>query len=230
MNAAARRLVIAAVAAPSIGAVAVVALIVTAFAALAGTGSDPADSTSRGSVCAAAGADDSGACVGGTSDASGSSAGGGSGSLGGSSDGVTAGGWGGYSKGLIPAAGLCPLSAAGQMLRCDAAGQWNAMSAAYRADSGSPICITDSYRSMAVQVRLRAEKPTLAAVPGTSNHGWALAVDLCEAGRTAMDFSTRTYVWLKANAAGFGWVHPAWAEPGRGQEEPWHWEYVGSAS
>ena len=141
--------------------------------------------------------------------------------------GVTAGGWGGYSNGLIPATALCPLSAAGQLLRCDAATEWDAMSAAYQAVAGSPICITDSYRSLAVQVRLRAEKPTLAAVPGTSNHGWALAVDMCEAGRTAMGFTTPTYLWLKANAAAFGWDHPAWAEPGQGQEEPWHWEYVG---
>ncbi len=146
---------------------------------------------------------------------------------GGGSDGLTAGGWGGYSNGLIPAAALCPLSAAGQLLRCDAARQWDAMSAAYQAASGAPICITDSYRSLAAQVRLRAEKPTLAAVPGTSNHGWALAVDLCEAGRTAMGFSTPAYLWLKANAASFGWVHPAWAESGQGQEEPWHWEYIG---
>ena len=146
------------------------------------------------------------------------------------SGGVTDGGWGGYSNGQIPATALCPLSAAGQLLRCDAATAWDAMSAAHRAATGSPICITDSYRSLAAQVRLRAEKPALAAVPGTSNHGWALAVDMCEAGRSGMRFTTPTYLWLKANAAGFGWMHPAWAEPGSGQEEPWHWEYVGSAS
>lgn len=230
MNRVARRLVIGVVAAPSIGAVAVVALVVTAFAALAGTGSDPADSAPGGSVCAAGGTDDSGACVGGAGGASGSpgsSRSGGSGASAGSSGGVTAGGWGGYSNGLIPAAALCPLSVAGQLLRCDAAGQWDAMSATYRVASGSPICITDSYRSLAVQVRLRAEKPSMAAVPGTSNHGWALAVDLCEAGRNGMEYATPTYLWLKANAARFGWVHPSWADPGRGQEEPWHWEYVG---
>ncbi len=42
-----------------------------------------------------------------------------------------------------------------------------------------------------------------------------------------MGFSTPAYLWLKANAASFGWVHPAWAESGQGQEEPWHWEYIG---
>jgi hypothetical protein len=144
--------------------------------------------------------------------------------------GVADGGWGGFSNGEIPASALCPLTAVGQLLRCDAAAAWDAMSAAFEADTGTPICITDSYRSLAMQVRLRAEKPILAAIPGTSNHGWALAVDLCEFGRTGMGYATPTYEWLKANAARFGWVHPAWAEPGRGQEEPWHWEYVGGTS
>ena len=45
--------------------------------------------------------------------------------------------------------------------------------------SARPICITDSYRTYASQVRLYGQKPALAAVPGTSNHGWGLAVDLC---------------------------------------------------
>lgn len=145
-------------------------------------------------------------------------------------DRATSGGWGGFSNGQIPATALCPLDAPGQALRCDAAAAWGAMSDAYQAFSGSPLCVTDSYRSLAVQVRLRAEKPTLAAVPGTSNHGWAMAVDLCEADRTAMGYATSTYRWLTVNAATFGWAHPEWAEPGRGQEEPWHWEYVGSPS
>lgn len=146
------------------------------------------------------------------------------------SGGAAAAGWGGYSNGLIPATALCPLTVAGQMLRCDAAAAWNAMSDAYQTNNGSPICVTDSYRPLDVQERLRAEKPALAAIPGTSNHGWALAVDLCETGGAAMGFTTPTYRWLKANAAAFGWAHPAWAEPGHGQEEPWHWEYVGGTS
>jgi hypothetical protein len=154
----------------------------------------------------------------------------GAGTTGIAGDGVTSGAWGGFSNGQIPASALCPLDAPGQLLRCDAAAAWNAMSAAYEAATGAPLCITDSYRSLAVQVRLRAEKPALAAVPGTSNHGWALAVDLCEAGRTAMGYTTPAYLWLKGNAASFGWAHPGWAEPGAGQEEPWHWEYVGSPS
>jgi cell wall-associated NlpC family hydrolase len=133
--------------------------------------------------------------------------------------------WGGYPNGLIPPSAMCPLGVAGHSLRCDAAAAYRAMSAAYAAASGSPICITDSYRAYASQVRLYGQKPALAAVPGTSNHGWGLAVDLCGG---VERYGTAPYNWLKANAGRFGFLHPDWAEPGNGREEPWHWEYAGT--
>jgi len=133
--------------------------------------------------------------------------------------------WGGYPNGLIPPSAMCPLGAAGHSLRCDAAAAYRAMSAAYAASFGGPLCITDSYRTYAGQVKLYGEKPALAAVPGTSNHGWGLAVDLCGGIET---FGTPQYAWLVANAGRFGFLHPTWADPGNGREEPWHWEYAGS--
>ena len=39
-----------------------------------------------------------------------------------------------------------------------------------------------------------------------------------------LTFDSAGYHWLKANAWRFGFVHPAWAEPGRVVTEPWHWE------
>ncbi|MGY1785723.1 D-alanyl-D-alanine carboxypeptidase family protein [Geodermatophilus sp. SYSU D00698] len=132
--------------------------------------------------------------------------------------------WGGYPNGLIPPSALCPIGVGGHSLRCDAAAAWRAMSAAFASAFGQPICITDSYRTYAGQVRLYGEKPALAAVPGTSNHGWGLAVDLCG----GIDgFGTPQYAWMVANAGRFGWLHPTWADPGNGREEPWHWEYAG---
>jgi cell wall-associated NlpC family hydrolase len=133
--------------------------------------------------------------------------------------------WGGYPNGLIPPSAMCPLGVAGHSLRCDAAAAYRAMSAAFASAFGTPICITDSYRTYASQVRLYGEKPALAAVPGTSNHGWGLAVDLCGG---IESFGTATYNWMKANAGRFGFLHPDWAEPGNGREEPWHWEYAGT--
>jgi LAS superfamily LD-carboxypeptidase LdcB len=120
---------------------------------------------------------------------------------------------------------MCPLGVAGHSLRCDAAAAYRAMSAAFETSFGTPICITDSYRTYASQVRLYGQKPNLAAVPGTSNHGWGLAVDLCGG---IQNFGTAPYTWMKANAGRFGFLHPDWAEPGNGREEPWHWEYAGT--
>jgi cell wall-associated NlpC family hydrolase len=133
--------------------------------------------------------------------------------------------WGGYPNGLIPPSALCPLGAAGHSLRCDAAAAWRAMSGAFGTAFGTPLCITDSYRGYASQVRLYGEKPALAAVPGTSNHGWGLAVDLCGG---VDSYGTAQYAWMVANAGRFGFVHPTWADPGNGREEPWHWEYAAS--
>ncbi len=132
--------------------------------------------------------------------------------------------WGGYPNGLIPPSALCPLGVAGHALRCDAAAAYRAMSTAYASEFGEPLCITDSYRTYAAQVRLYGEKPALAAVPGTSDHGWGLAVDLCGGIET---FGTAPYRWMVANAGRFGWLHPTWADPGNGREEPWHWEFAG---
>ncbi|HEU5473974.1 MAG TPA: D-alanyl-D-alanine carboxypeptidase family protein [Actinophytocola sp.] len=132
--------------------------------------------------------------------------------------------WGGYPNGFIPIAALCPADHAGHMLRCDAAQSFQAMSAGYAAVAGQPLCLTDSYRTFDAQVRLYAAKPALAAIPGTSNHGWGLAVDLCGGAETA---GTPTHAWLTANARAFGWSNPPWARPGNGREEPWHWEFTG---
>jgi cell wall-associated NlpC family hydrolase len=133
--------------------------------------------------------------------------------------------WGGFPNGLIPPSAMCPLEVAGQMLRCDAAAAHRAMSSAFAGAFGTPLCTTDAYRTYAGQVQLYAEKPDLAAVPGTSNHGWGLAVDLCGG---VERFGTAEYAWMLANAGRFGFHHPRWADPGNGREEPWHWEYAGA--
>jgi hypothetical protein len=63
----------------------------------------------------------------------------------------------------------------------------------------------------------------LAAVPGTSIHGWGRAVDF-ECGGQRMTFESPCYAFLKYFGASFGFFHPAWAEPGQPGAEPWHWE------
>jgi hypothetical protein len=126
----------------------------------------------------------------------------------------------GYPNGMLPLSALCPLNGTnGLVLRADAAAAFNRMAAA-----GGMPCAGNSYRSYAEQVALYRIKPNLAAVPGTSNHGWGVAVDFACG---AESFGTAAYQWLKANGPTYGWTHPSWAEPGGSRPEPWHWEYTG---
>jgi hypothetical protein len=130
-----------------------------------------------------------------------------------------------YANGTIPAAALCPLwGAPGQLLRADAAAAFERLAKAYAAEFASPLCVTDSYRPLAEQVRVFAAKPTLAARPGTSNHGWGTALDLCGG---IQSFGTSQHLWMQAHAPLYGWFHPAWAEPTGSKPEPWHWEFGG---
>lgn len=129
------------------------------------------------------------------------------------------------ANGFLDSASLCPLDGApGHALRADAAAAFNRMTAASLAERGERLCVNDSYRSYAGQVSVFRRKPRLAAVPGTSRHGLGVAVDIGCGGER---FGSATYRWLKANAGRFGWMHPAWAEPGGSMPEPWHWEFVG---
>jgi hypothetical protein len=131
----------------------------------------------------------------------------------------------GYANGTIPLTDLCPLwGAPGAYLRADAAYAFSRLSQAYAAVFGTSVCVTDSYRSYPEQVRVYAEKPQLAAVPGTSNHGWGTAADLCGG---IESFDTETHRWMLLNAPSYGWFHPAWAEPDGSRPEPWHWEFAG---
>lgn len=129
-----------------------------------------------------------------------------------------------WSNGRIPAGDLCTLWERDHSLRADAAVALAKLNIAYKKQFGTSICLTDSYRSLSSQYRLRAIKPGLAAVPGTSQHGWGLAVDLCGG---VDNYGSVTYRWLRANAPAYGWDNPDWALPGgSGPTEAWHWEYL----
>ncbi|SEO77978.1 NlpC/P60 family protein [Trujillonella endophytica] len=129
--------------------------------------------------------------------------------------------WGGFGNGRIPAAALCAIGEF-HALRCDAAAGYAALADAFAEAFDRPLCITDSYRSFGAQVSAFRAKPRLAAVPGTSNHGWALAVDLCGGINRSGSAEWR---WMSANAGRFGFVQPDWAGPAGEKPEPWHWEF-----
>jgi hypothetical protein len=135
---------------------------------------------------------------------------------------VPAGAWGGYSNGRIPSAALKhPQTAPNQLLEPEAADAFDQLFNAYRAKFGRPLGVTDSYRSYALQVITKRNKPGLAAEPGTSNHGWGLALDI-----VVGSYSSADYQWLRANAPRYGWDNPTWARQGGSREEKWHWEFA----
>ncbi len=64
-----------------------------------------------------------------------------------------------------------------------------------------------------------------AAVPGTSNHGWAKAIDLKDQ-QGELAFGSPGWTWMRAHAAEYGWNWP-WPNTGAYGLRPWHWEWVG---
>lgn len=120
-----------------------------------------------------------------------------------------------FGNGRVPANALAPIEQNGHRLYGPAAASWDAIVDAAAAD-GIDLRITDSYRSYEQQVDLAARKGLysqggLAATPGTSNHGWGLAVD-------ADVRDPEVLAWLRRHGPDFGWVE---AVP----REPWHWEF-----
>lgn len=127
------------------------------------------------------------------------------------------------ANGQIDADDLCALWDGTQLLRGDAAVALAELNLNYRAEFGRDLCITDSYRSLGAQRQLAYRKPGLAATPGTSNHGWGLAIDLCPSETN----NGGVMRWLEENGRTYGWANPGWAQRGgSGAYEPWHWEYV----
>jgi LAS superfamily LD-carboxypeptidase LdcB len=97
------------------------------------------------------------------------------------------------------------------------------------------ITFTDGYRSLARQQALFDKYgSTRAAKPGTSNHGWGIAIDMYWGVRTSMykDSNKRTsgykhpnYIWFLNNGWKWGWINPAKLRDNSGTDEWWHWEY-----
>ena len=130
-----------------------------------------------------------------------------------------------HANGNWPAAALCELPGGGHFLRPDAAEAFVRLSFDYAQAFGTPLCLTDSYRSLAGQRRLARAKPRLAARAGTSTHGDGVAVDLCGGAET---FGAAEHIWLRENGLRFGWDNPDWARVDGSRPEPWHWEFTGA--
>jgi len=119
-----------------------------------------------------------------------------------------------YGNGKIPAHALSPIGATGHSMWAPAAGKFEELLAAANAD-GVKIGINDSYRTYERQVELvdrlgLYNEGGLAAVPGTSNHGWGRAVDL--------KLDGEALAWMRTNGERFGFVEDT-------PRETWHWAF-----
>jgi hypothetical protein len=103
-------------------------------------------------------------------------------------------------------------------------------SSSYALPGFTPPRIESCYRSLEMQQWWRnyycfLGHCELAAVPGTSVHGWGRAIDF-EDQYGELTFQSPGYAWLQANAARFGFHQPAWAYTPGPDAEAWHWEAV----
>lgn len=87
------------------------------------------------------------------------------------------------------------------------------------------IVFNDGYRTYERQVSMKKKYGSKAATPGTSNHGWGLAVDISVGGQKA--YNSQIYKWLFENGWKFGWYNPVKLRDKSGLDEAWHWEYHG---
>ena len=119
-----------------------------------------------------------------------------------------------YGNGTVPSNALSPVAGTNHRLWAPAARSFEALRDAAGRD-GVTIGVTDSYRTYESQVSLAERKGLysqggLAAKPGTSDHGWGIAMDL--------SLDPRAQAWMRANGKDYGFVEDT-------PREPWHWGY-----
>lgn len=123
-----------------------------------------------------------------------------------------------FENGKIPESQLTNIGGGHKVRSGDVADSVKQMIADAKKDGVNLVSgITSSYRSYADQVRVKNELPHLAAPPGTSKHGWGIALDIGVA---------KQQDWMHKNSKKYGWVNPAWAKSS--PYEPWHFEKSGA--
>jgi hypothetical protein len=140
-----------------------------------------------------------------------------------------------YENGLIPpsllrrVSNFRPLTSrvnsnvGSDLLREDAWAAATVLQVAFLNHFGRSLNISEAYRGRTLQTAYYrdylAGVGNLAAVPGTSNHGWAISIDF---GSGVGTYGSAAKVWMDANAPRYGW----WPEGnGFSRREGWHYLY-----
>ena len=104
---------------------------------------------------------------------------------------------------------------------------------------GVSFSISSWYRPYENQVKCWNElEAGKAAVPGHSNHGWGIAIDVRDlyraVGGSIQPSTNETvrnnnslYKYFAKNAPNFGWYNPTTLSDNKRPDEVWHWEYHG---
>lgn len=118
-----------------------------------------------------------------------------------------------YGNGRVPTSQLQSIGD-GERLWAPAAQAFTRLRAAAARD-GVSMGVNDSYRSYDQQVDMAERKGLrsqggLAAQPGTSSHGWGMALDL--------QLDGKALSWMRSHADEYGFAETV-------SGEPWHWGY-----
>lgn len=147
-------------------------------------------------------------------------------------------------NGKKPAGDLCPVPAwalsawapnTTRYLGCSALQGFVEMNTAFKAKFGYNIRLDEGYRDLVTQNMYHLIYPyPRAAMPGTSNHGLGMAIDL-EAETSAVHVGSHTHYnfgsaadqWLTANGKNYGWDRPPYLDATGNNPEYWHYNYIG---
>ena len=153
-----------------------------------------------------------------------------------------------YGNGKVPKdkLGSIDSSYGGGTLHIEAAKMYNKLIARAKKD-GIKWRVSSTYRDYSSQVACYEKYgPGSAAKPGSSPHGWGLALDfgeICGMQETKAKAlgvgrakpapakytreNSKIYQWLAKNAPNYGWYNPYRLADNAGMDEAWHWEYWG---
>lgn len=124
----------------------------------------------------------------------------------------------------IPANLRAGIKSTNAYLNLSAAKQLVTMNAAFKAQFGYDLKVNEGYRTLATQKAYRLRLgASVAAAPGTSNHGYGVALDLATPALAVKSSAERA--WMATNGPVFGFESPSDHNP-KMTPEWWHFETI----